>query len=97
MRYRNAQIKKDKDGKRYYAPTKIANIPIKDSDIFVYPIYGDRFDTLAQKYYGDSNLWGIIAKANELNKGKIGLDPEKKIRIPTQIGDILSSTEGSGY
>ena len=38
-----------------------------------------------------------IAKANELNKGKIALDPEKKIRIPTQIGDILSSTEGSGY
>ena len=72
-------------------------IPFRDSDIYIYPFPDDRFDTLAQKYYGDSNLWWIIAKSNELNKGKIALDPEKKIRIPTQIGDILSSTEGSGY
>ena len=95
MRYNNAQIKKDRDGKRYYRPTIVPNIPIKDSDIFVFPVYGERFDNIAQKYYGDSNLWWIIAKANEIGKGKIGLDPEKKLRIPTEIGDIIELVENN--
>ena len=96
-RYIYTKKKKNKDGKRVFAPTIYPKIPIRDSDIFIYPKFGDRLDNLAYKYYNDVSLWWIIAKANELNKGKIGLDPEKKIRIPTQIGDILSSTEGSGY
>ena len=95
MRYNNAQIKKDKDGKRYYKPTIVPNIPIKDSDIFVYPIYGDRFETIAQRYYNDSTLWWIIAKANELSKGQISPDPLKKLRIPIEIDDILESVEKS--
>ena len=95
MRYKNSIIKKDKDGKRYYRPTIVPNIPIKDSDIFVYPVYGDRFDTIAYRYYGDSNLWWIIAKANELSKGKLSPDPEFKLRIPTEIDDILESIVSS--
>ena len=95
MRYKNNRIKKDKNNIRYYKPTIVPNIPLKDSDIFAYPIYGDRFDTIANRYYNDSNLWWIIAKANELGKGQIGLDPEKKIRIPTEIGDIIELVENS--
>ena len=95
MRYKNSIIKKDKDNKRYYRPTIVPNIPIKDSDIFVYPVYGDRFDTIAYRYYGDSNLWWIIAKANELSKGKLSPDPEFKLRIPTEIDDILESIVSS--
>ena len=91
MRYRNNIIKKDKDNVRYFKPRIIPNIPIKDSDIFVYPVYGDRFDTLAQRYYGDSNLWWIIAKANEISDGRISPDPLNKLRIPTEIEDILQS------
>ena len=91
MRYKNTQTKRDKDGKRYYRPTIVPNIPIKDSDIFVYPVYGDRFDIMAQRYYNDSNLWWIIAKANELSKGHISPNPEIKLRIPTEIDDILEA------
>ncbi len=91
MRYRNNIIKKDKDNVRYFKPRIIPNIPIKDSDIFVYPVYGDRFDTLAQRYYDDSNLWWIIAKANEISDGRISPDPLNKLRIPTEIEDILQS------
>ena len=91
MRYKNSIIKKDKDGKRYYKPTIVPNIPIKDSDIFAYPKYGDRFDTISHRYYGDSNLWWIIAKANEMSKGHIAPDPEFKLRIPTEIDNILES------
>ena len=91
MRYDTAKIKKDKDGVRYYRPTIVPNIPIKDSDIFVFPVYGDRFDIMAQRFYNDSNLWWIIAKANELSNGLLSPDPFKKLRIPTEIDDILES------
>ena len=97
MRYRNNKIRKDKDNIRYYKPRIIPNIPIKDTDIFVYPLYGDRFDTLAQRYYEDPNLWWIIAKANEISNGKISPEPEKKLRIPTEIGDILDSVIKSNF
>ena len=53
--------------------------------------FRSEFDTLAQNYYGDSNLWWIIAKANNINDGSIGLDPEKRIRIPIEIQPILDS------
>ena len=70
-------------------------IPIRDSDIFLYPKYGDRLDNLAHKYYGDVSLWWIIAKANEMSKGHIAPDPEVKLRIPTEIDDILESVVSS--
>ena len=95
MRYKNAKLLKDKNNVRYYKPTIVPNIPIKDSDIFVYPIYGERFDNMANRYYGDSNLWWIIAKANELSKGDIAPKPNVKLRIPTVIDDILESVYNS--
>lgn len=91
MRYDNAKILRDRDGNRYFRPTIVPNIPLQDSDIFMFPREGERFDTLAQKYYGDSTLWWIIAKANELNNGKLALDPDQKIRIPMNIDTILDS------
>ena len=95
MRYNSAKIRRDKNGTRYYKPTIVPNVPIKDSDIFVYPVYGDRFETIAQRYYNDSTLWWIIAKANELSRGEISADPLKKLRIPTEIDDILESVQKS--
>ena len=95
MRYDSAKIRRDKNGTRYYKPTIVPNVPIKDSDIFVYPVYGDRFETIAQRYYNDSTLWWIIAKANELSRGEISADPLKKLRIPTEIDDILESVQKS--
>ena len=90
MRYRNNLVKKDKDNKRYYKPTIVPNIPIKDSDIFVYPLYGDRFDTLAQRYYEDPNLWWIIAKANGIT-GKAVLPLGEVIRIPGNVQEIIEN------
>ena len=81
------------NGNRYLTPSSVPNIPIKDTDIFIYPIFGDRLDTIANRYYNDSTLWWIIAKANNIGEGKIGLDMEKKLRIPTQIGDIIDLVE----
>tara|TARA_A100001391_G_scaffold18254_1_gene10195 strand:- start:1889 stop:2167 length:279 start_codon:yes stop_codon:yes gene_type:complete len=90
MRYRKEKILKDKNGIRYYKPTIVQNIPLQDTDRFIFPFDGDRLDIIAQRYYGDSNLWWIIAKANEISSGQIGLDPEKKIRVPIDIENILN-------
>ena len=56
-RYTHTSIKKNKDGKRVFKPTIYPKIPIKDSDIFIYPKFGDRLDNLAHKYYDDVSLW----------------------------------------
>ena len=85
------------DGKRVLKPTIYPKIPIKDSDIFIYPKFGDRLDNLAQKYYGDVSLWWILAKANNLDEAHIGLESDKQIRIPIDISPILNKLEDMAY
>ena len=97
MRYETVKIRRDLNGVRHYASSMVPNIPIKDTDIFVYPLYGDRLDTIANRHYGDSNLWWIIAKANNLDKAEIGLNVEKQIRIPTDIQPILNKLRAMSY
>ena len=94
---RYTSLKKNKEGKRVFKPTMYPKIPIKDSDIFIYPRFGDRLDNLAQKYYGDVSLWWIIAKANNLDKAEIGLNVEKQIRIPMNIDLILNKLKDMSY
>jgi hypothetical protein len=96
-RYRYTKIKLNKDGKRVFKPTIYPKIPIKDSDIFIYPRFGDRLDNLAAKYYDDVSLWWIIAKANGLDAAHIGLDVDKQIRIPTDISPILNKLKNKAF
>jgi len=38
-------------------------------------------------------LWWIIARANNQNNGSVFPEIGKKIRIPTDIGDVLTEFE----
>ena len=96
-RYIHTRIKRNSSGQRVLNPTIYPTIPIEDSDVFIYPVFGDRLDTLAFKYYKDTSLWWIIAKANNLESGVVGLDPTKQIRIPTDIEPILVKLENMAY
>ena len=96
-RYIYTSIKKNKDGKRVFKPTIYPKIPIEDSDIFIYPKFGDRLDNLAHKYYEDVSLWWIIAKANDLDAAHIGLEVDKQIRIPMNIEPILNKLKEMSY
>jgi len=96
-RYNYTSKKKNKDGKRVFRPTMYPRIPIKDSDIFIYPRFGDRLDNLAQKYYDDVSLWWIIAKANNLDAAHIGLEVDKQIRIPIDIDPIINKLENMAF
>ena len=96
-RYIYTSIKKNKDGKRVFKPTIYPKIPIEDSDVFIYPKFGDRLDNLAHKYYNDVSLWWIIAKANNLDSAHIGLEVGKQIRIPMDIESILNKLKEISY
>ena len=91
-RYSNTRLKRKPSGERVYSYTLYPKIPIKNSDVFITPTYGDRLELLANKYYKDPTLWWIIAQANGI-KGFTALYPNNfkgQLRIPTQIQDILT-------
>ena len=88
---------KNKEGRRVFRSTMYPSIPIRDSDIFIYPRFGDRLDTLAHKYYKDVSLWWIIAKANNLDAAHIGLEVDNQIRIPINIKPILTKLKEMSY
>ena len=96
-RYNNTKIVKNKEGKRVFKPVMYPSIPIRDTDIFIYPRYGDRLDVLAYKYYKDVSLWWIIAKANGLDAAHIGLEVGNQIRIPINIQPILTKLKEMTY
>tara|TARA_E500000331_G_C16972501_1_gene589927 strand:+ start:275 stop:571 length:297 start_codon:yes stop_codon:yes gene_type:complete len=87
-RYKYTKIKRDKNGNRALGITLFPTIPIQDTDTFHFARDFERFDWLAFKYYEDSTLWWIIAKANGYShesRPKVG----DKIRIPRNISVIL--------
>ena len=87
-RYATTRQKIDKSGIRVYSTTYYPEIRISDGDSFMYPIEGERLDNLANKYYGDTTLWWVIAKANGL-KGKVFVPQNTEIRIPGNISKVL--------
>ena len=87
-RYSYTKVKKDKNGVRRLKITRYPEILVRDTDTFHFARDFERFDWLAHKYYNDSTLWWIIAKANGYShesRPKVG----DKIRIPRDINSIL--------
>ena len=87
-RYSKTKIKRDKSGIRAYSTTYYPVIPIRNEDQFIYPRFGERLDTLAYNFYGDSTLWWVIAKANGI-RGKLDVPKDTEIRIPGNISQVL--------
>ena len=87
-RYNNTPGKIDKSGIRVYQTTYYPEIKISDSDVFIFPKEGQRLDNLAYKYYGDTTLWWIIAKANGV-KGVAVPPLDEPIRIPGDITKVI--------
>lgn len=89
-RLENIKIKRT-NNKRYYSYIKYPDIPLSSNDLYVLTSVGDRLDSLAHQFYGDVNLWWVIATANPQNvrRDSIKLKPGIEIRIPANISDIL--------
>jgi len=77
------QIKTTLSGKNYYSTLIPSTIP---EDVFQFSVVtgdGDRFDTLAYRYYKDVSKWWIIAKANNLVNGSMFIPPGTNLIIPS--------------
>ncbi len=90
-RYTTISDKETIKGKRYKTTVKYPDIPLGFDDIYAYTDEGDRFDILAQTYYGDPSLWWVISIANEdLRQDSYYLPLNQQIRIPSNIANIIS-------
>jgi hypothetical protein len=89
------------NNKPIYQTTKYPEIPLSDEDVYVYTTQGDRFDVLANQYYGDQSLWWIISIANtatagtslpsDLPQDSLIIPEGMQIRIPANYSAILNS------
>lgn len=83
-------ILKDENNKRYYGSSIYPLISPKQSDIYIITTEGDRLDIFANRYYGDSSLWRIIAASNDIRQDSVFIIPGTQLRIPTDISAFLN-------
>jgi hypothetical protein len=81
-RYKNIKKFRASNSKEYYTNPIYPTIPPTADDFYVLSSSGDRYDTLALDFYGDSKLWWVIASANIQNKASLAIEPGVQIRIP---------------
>ena len=87
-RYR--YTKKQKINKKdYYTTTVYKKIIEKNTDSYFIAVEGDRCDNLANRFYGDSQLWWFIARANNLTSNNIPAGTS--LRIPATTVDAEGS------
>lgn len=93
-RYSTIPETRSPEGKIMYRTVRYPKIPRSFNDTYVYTTVGDRFDTLAQQYYGDSSLWWIISISNgTLMQNSLTPPVGSQIRIPPNYSEIISKYE----
>lgn len=88
-RYHKNITKKSTDGKTVYKSKRLKRIPLSNEDIYVATQTGDRLDLLANQYYGSPAYWWIIANANNIHDGKLGLKDGTILRIPANHMELI--------
>ena len=71
--------------KDYYQTTIYKKVEEKNSDGYFITQEGDRCDNLANRFYGNPQLWWFIARVNNLSTNNIPAGTS--IRIPVSIQD----------
>lgn len=79
--------------KKYLGSIIYPKIKPTDNDIYIITTQSDRLDLLANKYYGDKNLWWIISTANNLNDASLHIKSGTQLRIPGDVTKIISDLE----
>ena len=88
-RYQNIDIFKTGENRQYKTNPIYPDIPESLDDIYVITTGGDRYDTLARQFYGDSSLWWVIASSNNHQRASLKLTPGAQIRIPGNIDNAI--------
>ena len=90
-RYNNYITLKTSQSKPYIKGKQYPNITLSENDVYVITTVGDRLDYLAYTYYRDSELWWIIATANNnATKGSLFPVPGTQLRIPSNVSDVMN-------
>jgi len=92
-RYTNIKTQKSTSGKRVTRSVLYPPIPRHAQDIYIITTVGDRMDMLAKTYYGQVNLWWIIAEANAIGKGTLDIPIGTQLRIPKDLYNIQQDFE----
>tara|TARA_R100000995_G_C3443000_1_gene104267 strand:- start:121 stop:390 length:270 start_codon:yes stop_codon:yes gene_type:complete len=87
-RYRYTK-KQKKDKKNYYTTTVYKKVIEKNTDSYFIAVEGDRCDTLANRFYGDSTLWWFIARVNNLTANNIPAGTSLRIPATTEDAEGL--------
>jgi len=91
-RYQKIKSLINSKGNSYYRTSFYPVIPFSSQDIYVITGEGDRFDILADQYYGDSTLWWVISCANDFLPQNSLIPPVgAQIRIPTNPNDVVAA------
>ena len=87
-RYKTIETRLDK-GIKYKSNPIYPTIPTSEEDFYIVSSVGDRYDSLALRFYGDSKLWWIIASANTMTKASLVLEPGVQVRIPASKAQAI--------
>ena len=76
---------------RYFRHIKYPEIPLNAGDLYVITNDGDRLDLLADRFYGNSDLWWIIVQGNTgvLKGDGVALKAGIELRIPSSPEMVL--------
>jgi len=88
-RYKNIEQIANEDGIRYRTNTIYPDIPLSEDDTYIITTGGDRYDTLANQFYGDPKLWWIIASANVSKTDGLICQPGVQLRVPADSSQVL--------
>lgn len=74
-----------KEGTTVYASTIPQKVGPADDDLIYTAREGDRFETLAYRFYGSVRYWYAIASVNGYENGGLAVPPGTQLRIPSRV------------
>ena len=90
-RYQDISIVKyNSTGSQYYTNNMYPDVPYSETYNYVITTEGERIDFMAFDFYGDAELWWVIASANSLPGDSLVPIPGSQLRIPIDIRAILN-------
>lgn len=91
-RYQNIQTTKySGTGSVYYLNNIYPDLELSENDNYVITTLGDRFDIIANNFYGDTTLWWVIPAANSLPGDSLYPPIGIQLRIPADVKNIINS------
>ena len=89
-RYKTIRRAVTEDGVPYIQNPVYPDIPETSEDIYLITTAGDRYDILAQQFYGNTDYWWIIAAANNSTRDSLYIEPGVQIRVPQPRNRVLT-------